>query len=157
MIGDSLARATPAQAQAIVEKFMDRFGMTELNLDFNCKPCGELYGCYFPSTNTLCLQLDPGTGTVPQYVIYHEMGHALEHLYYRGNETFSYAQGEGFARFIESLFLSTNGKLLDFKCDCGSQVMDIMPDGSIQCAGCGTQYYAPVYSPSIMGQVEGSG
>jgi len=150
VIGDRLAQATPAVAQAIVEKFMDRFGMTELNLDFNCKPCGELYGCYFPSTNTLCLQVDPSTGTVPIYVVYHELGHALEHMYYSGSETFSYAQGEGFARYVESLYLSTNGHLLDFHCECGGDVLRILPDGSIQCVECGSVFYAPIYNPGLV-------
>ncbi len=142
-----LARTTEQGAVDITQKLMDRFAMTALNIDFNCKTCGELYGCYIPETNTVCFQ--PENGEIPIYVVYHEFGHALSHMY-QGEAGVSYDAGEGFARHMEQLYLSTDGMFLDWHCDCGNDTIRLLPDGSIQCLKCGSVYYAPLYSPSLV-------
>ncbi len=142
-----LTRVTAGGAEAILTKLADMFMVPSINLAFDCTGCGETYGCYWPDTNTICLQLE--NGTVFGYVVVHEFGHALEAMY-TGDKGFSYQQGEGFARHMEQLYLSTDGKFLDFKCDCGVTELRLLPDGSVQCIQCGSIYYAALYNWSLV-------
>ena len=145
----NLAQATEAQAEAVLQKLVVLFGLKGVNLEFD-SACPELYGCYFPATNTI--NLNTVNGKVFFYVIMHEYGHALQAAY-TGDQGFSYQQGEGFGRWMESLYLVTDGAILDFKCPCGKTILRLLPDGTLECISCGTQFFAELYDPSTLPSV----
>lgn len=147
MTEGKLARTTPEGAVAILEKLMDRFMVPDVNVDFGCAACGQDYGCYIPQSNTICFQ--PDNGQIPIYVVYHEFGHRLEDMY-AGETGYTYAQGEAFARALETIYLATNGQFLNWHCPCGSDHVRLLPDGSIQCLECGDIFFAPLYDQSLV-------
>jgi hypothetical protein len=137
----NLVQVTEAEAQAMLQKLVVLFGLRGVNLEFDSGACPRLYGCYFASTNTI--NLNTMNGKVFGYVVAHEFGHALEAAY-TGDVGFSYQQGEGFARFMEALYLVTNGEIVDFQPPCGGPLR-LLPDGTLQCISDSTQYYAELY------------
>jgi hypothetical protein len=136
-----LAQVTPDAAVAMIRKLVVLFGLRGVNLEFDSGACPQLYGCYFGDTNTI--NLNTHNGKVPGYVVAHEFGHALEAAY-TGDTSFSYGQGEGFARFMEALYLVTDGEIVDFQ-PSGGVPLKLLPDGTLVSVSTGTQYYAELY------------
>ena len=139
--------ATQQQAFDWLQKAMDIFEVPSLEVIWGSPECGNLLGCYKPMLNKIFL--NPDGQKIQMYVVAHEFAHALEKAYSgSAEECSSYQQCEGFARYFETLYLATDGKLLDFVCDCGTTHLKLLPDGSLQCIDCGTVYYAPLFNPS---------
>ena len=149
----NLAQLTEAQAEAVLQKLVVLFGIYGVDLNFD-SACKQLYGCYYAGTNTI--NLNTMDGKVFEYVVFHEFGHALEAAY-TGDKGFSYQQGEGFGRWMESLYLVTDGAILDFKCPCGKTILRLLPDGTLECINCGRQFYAELYDPVMLPSITRGG
>jgi len=140
--------ATEDEAAQWLERAMDVFDVPQLVLVWNSNQCGDVYGCYEPMFNRL--GLNPPGEKIPMYVVAHEFGHALEKaMSGSALECENYQQCEGFARYFESIYMTTNGQLLDFVCNCGRTHLRVLPDQSLQCVDCGTEYYAPLFNPML--------
>ncbi len=137
-----------SEADAIdwLERAMTVFDVPPIDFIWKSGQCSNLLGCYQPMFNRI--GLNPDGNRIPMYVVAHEFGHALEKaMSGSAEECKSYQQCEGFARYFESIYMTTNGQLLDFVCDCGATHLRVLPDQSLQCVDCGTEYYAPLFNP----------
>lgn len=135
-----------ADATDWLERALTVFDVPSVEMVWGSTECGNLLGCYKPMQNKI--GLNPDGRYIPMYVVAHEFGHALEKAYSgTAPECSSYQECEGFARYFESIYMATDGHLLDFQCSCGATHLKILPDGSIRCIDCGETYYAPLFNP----------
>ena len=151
--------ANKAEALAWIQKAQSVFAdaAPDVYVDWGAPACGEAYGCYNPGTNIITF--NPDGSRIPMYVVAHEFGHFLEKSMSGSSpECSTYLECEGFARYFESIYLATDGRLLDFQCDCGQTHLRVLPDGSIECVDCRTLYYAPLFNPlNYQGTYRGQG
>jgi hypothetical protein len=130
-------------AVKIIEKLMNVFDVKELNVSFDTS-CGGSGFCYTPSTNTIHLFPDE---RIPEFVIAHEFGHALEKAYAgSAPECTTYEECEGFATMFQGIYMVTNGSIANFKCSiCGQSSLTIKPDGRLLCNICRSEYFINFY------------
>jgi hypothetical protein len=146
-VKDYLTRVTKARAAEIVARLSQKFAIPEPNVAYDCPESKETFGSYNGETNTICI--NSLNGTVPEFVPYHEFGHALQ-AFYVGPQSATYDEGEGFASRLQEYYLLTNGEFIDWTCSCGNDTFTLMPDGSVACDMCGTQWFPQLYSASEM-------
>ena len=149
----NLVQLTPDEAVTMIRKLVVLFGLKGVNVEFDSGACPQLYGCYFASTNTI--HLNTHNGKVPGYVVMHETAHAIEAAY-TGDEGFSYSAGEGFGRYMESLYLATDGEIVDFK-PSGGGPLRVQQDGSLLSVADGTVYFFELYPVSQVPSVTQGG
>jgi hypothetical protein len=145
-VPENLPAGSKEHTSAVLGKLVNIFGPPEVRVEYDSGECGPYLGCYDGQTNTI--HFPPGP--VFEYVAAHELGHAIEHYYAGGgNEPYSYEQGEGFARSFEGMYMLTNGDIADFVCQvCNKSALVLLPDNSLRCKWCGSDYYVRLYDPS---------
>ena len=129
----------PERALAVLTQSMELFNVHwPVTVKFDCdnfKP--DVVAYYNPNIKTLCFR----SNYIPDQTVYHEFFHMLGHYYSYDEDTEESA--EAWARIGESVWMRTEGEILNFECEVCHQKpsrITMLSSGEWSCNYCNSVY-----------------